>query len=70
MSLSGNKGRLVGLTRDLSLQWVETKNYWRDAKSEEFERRFMTELSSHINRAVTVLEQLEELSKKIRSDCE
>jgi hypothetical protein len=70
MSLSGNKGRLVGLTRDISLEWAETKNYWRDAKSEEFERRFMAELSAHVNRAVLVLEQMEELLKKVRSDCE
>jgi hypothetical protein len=70
MSMSGNKGRLVGLTRDISLEWAETKNYWRDAKSEEFERRFMSELSAHVNRAVLVLEQLEELLKKVRSDCE
>jgi hypothetical protein len=70
MSLSGNKGRLVGLTRDISLEWAETKNYWRDAKSEEFERRFMSELSVHVNRAVIVLEQMDELLKKVRSDCE
>ena len=70
MSMSGNKGRLVGLTRDILLEWDETKNYWRDAKSEEFERRFMSELSVHVNRAVIVLEQMDELLKKVRSDCE
>jgi hypothetical protein len=70
MSLSGNKGRLMGLTRDISLEWAETKNYWRDVKSEEFERRFMAELSAHVNRAVIVMEQMEELLKKVRSDCE
>jgi hypothetical protein len=70
MSLSGQKGRLIGLTRELSLNWAETKNHWRDAKSEEFERRFMTELSAQVNRTSIILEQLEELLKKVRSDCE
>jgi len=70
MSLSGNKGRLVGLTRDIALEWAETRNYWRDAKSEEFERRFMSELSVHVNRAVFVLEQMDELLKNVWSDCE
>jgi len=70
MSLSGNRGRLIGLTRDISLQWDETKNFWRDEKSDEFERKFMVELSGHVNRATMVLEQLEELLKKVRSDCE
>ena len=69
MSMSGNKGRLTGLTRDLSLQWEETKNHWHDAKSEEFERKYIVELSAHVNRAILVLEQLEELLKKVRSDC-
>ena len=70
MSMSGNKGRLVGLTRELLLQWNQTQNYWRDAKSGEFDRKFMAELSGHVNRTVVVLEQLEELLKKVRSDCE
>jgi hypothetical protein len=70
MNLSGNRGRLVGLTREISLQWDETKNSWRDAKSSEFEQRFMTELVAHTGRAVSVLEQLDKLLQKVRSDCE
>jgi hypothetical protein len=70
MNLSGNKGRLIGLTRDLSLRWAETKEHWRDAKSEEFEHRFMAELSANVNRTVMILDKLEELLKKVRSDCE
>jgi hypothetical protein len=30
----------------------------------------MVELSAHVNRATVVLEQLEELLKKVRSECE
>ena len=70
MNLSGNKSRLVGLTRDISLRWSETKNYWHDAKSEEFERRFMAELDASVNRAVLIVDKLDELLKKVRSDCE
>ncbi len=68
--MSGNQGRLIGLTRDILLEWTETKNYWNDAKSDEFERRFMSELSVHVNRAVLVLEQMDELLQKVRKDCE
>ena len=70
MNLSGNKGRLVGLTRDLSLRWAETREHWHDAKSEEFDRRFMAELSASVGRAVIILDKLDELLKKVRSDCE
>jgi len=70
MSMSGSKSRLAGLTRDLSLQWDETRQHWRDTKSDEFDRRFMSELSALVNRSVLVMEQLDELLLKIRSDCE
>lgn len=70
MNLSGNKGRLVGLTRDISLRWAETREHWRDAKGEEFERRYMVELGASVNRAVIILDKLDELLKKVRSDCE
>jgi hypothetical protein len=70
MSLSGSKSRLAGLTREINLQWAETKNFWRDAKSREFEQRYMTELFANMDHTSLVLEQLEELLKKVRSDCE
>ena len=70
MNLSGNKGRLVGLTRDISLRWADTRNYWRDAKSDEFDHRFMAELDAAVVRAVTILDKLDEVLKKVRSDCE
>ena len=70
MNLSGNKGRLVGLTRDISLRWAETKDHWRDARSEEFEHRFMAELAASVSRTVTIIDKLEELLKKVRNDCE
>ena len=70
MSLGGNKSRLVGVTKELKLKWDETKVYWRDAKSREFEHRYIQELLAHVDRTVTVIEKLDELLKKIRSDCE
>jgi hypothetical protein len=70
VSLAGNKGRLAALTRELSLQWAGTKNYWKDARSHEFERDYLDELFIGIDRTVTVIEKLDELLKKIRTDCE
>lgn len=70
MNLSGNKGRLAGLTREISLRWTETRAHWRDAKSEEFDRRFMQELSASVNRTVLIVEKLDEILQKVRNDCE
>ena len=68
MMASGN--RLAGITKELRAQWLETKSYWKDAKSVEFERRYMEELLASVDRAVTVIEQLDKLVTKIRKDCE
>ena len=70
MNLSGNKSRLVGLTREIMLRWGETKNSWRDARAEEFDHRFMAELDAQVNRTVLIVDKLDELLKKVRSECE
>jgi hypothetical protein len=70
MSLNGNKSRLTALTKNISLRWAETKDHWRDAKSAEFEQRFMQELFPRVNKASAAVEKLEELLNKIRKDCE
>jgi hypothetical protein len=70
MSLSANKGRLTGTARELSIQWEQTKNYWRDQKSAEFEKKYLDEMFVFVNKTVAAFEKLEELLKKVRSDCE
>jgi hypothetical protein len=70
MSLSSARGRLTGVTRDLSLKWDDTKNFWRDGKSAEFERRFMRELFAEVNQSLLAIEKLDELLRKVRSNCE
>ena len=70
MNLSGNKSRLLGVTKELSLRWAETRNYWRDAKSQEFDQKYMQELLARVDKAVTIIEKLDEVLKKVQSDCE
>jgi hypothetical protein len=68
--LSGSKNRLVAITKELSNRWDETKNYWRDAKSQEFEQRYMSELFANVDKTVTVMDKLNELLTKVKNDCE
>ena len=70
MNLSGSKSRLIAITKELSNRWEDTKNHWRDAKSQEFEQRYMAELFAHVDKTVTVMEKLDELLNKVRHDCE
>jgi hypothetical protein len=70
MSMVGSKSRLVGATKELSLKWEQTKNYWRDQKSMEFEHRFLQELFAGVDKTVLIVEKLDELLKKVHSECE
>ena len=70
MNLGGTKNRLVSLTKELAAQWGETKNHWWDAKTREFDRRYIVELIVNVDRAVTASEQLDEVLTKVRKDCE
>jgi hypothetical protein len=68
--VSANSARLDGLTKDLWVQWQQTRQYWRDAKADEFERKYMQELAAAVDKTVVVMEELDKLLAKIRKDCE
>ena len=70
MSMTASKARLESLTRELSNKWAQTKEYWRDAKSQEFEQRFINELLADVNRTVASIDELEKIITKARHDCE
>lgn len=68
--MSEGRNRLVSLTRELLNEWENTKQYWNDAKSAEFEKRFLDDLQSGVNAAVTNIESLERILSKIHDDCD
>lgn len=70
MSVNTGRGQLAALTKQLDSQWQQTKEYWRDAKSQEFDKKYMSELSSIMNCVVSHTEDLGKIIGKIRSDCE
>lgn len=69
MSLAANRARIGGLTQELLRQWQTTRETWLDAKSDEFERRYIDELRSAVNASSSALEQLERVLNKLRNDC-
>jgi hypothetical protein len=70
MSLRTNGTRLAMVTKELMTKWRETREYWKDAKSEEFEKKYMDELQASVDTAVIVIEKLDKIISKIRKDCE
>jgi hypothetical protein len=70
MNINSNGKLIMAATKDLWLRWGETKEHWQDAKSGEFEQRYLLELQSGVDRALPVFADLDKLISKIRSDCE
>jgi thymidylate synthase len=70
MSLRNNGNRLGMLTKELITKWRETREYWKDAKSGEFEKKYIDELQASVDSAVLIIDQLDKIINKIRKDCE
>ena len=68
--MTASKNRLMGLTKELRTEWEQTRQYWNDAKSLEFEKRFLEELMAGVNLAVTNIDALERVINQVRNDCE
>ena len=68
--MNSNGSRIEGVTRDLWNQWLQAKEYWQDAKSEEFQQKYLEELLGGVNKTVGVIEQLDKVITKIKRDCE
>ncbi len=70
MNVSGYGQILMGLTQQLTLRWEQTRESWKDAKSDEFERDHLNELFSATAKASEVFDQLDKILSKVRNDCE
>lgn len=70
MSSSGSGARLNALTKQLEGQWQQTRQAWSDAKAGEFEARFMRELTVVANLTCAGIDNLEQIFRKLRNDCE
>jgi hypothetical protein len=70
MSARLSAATLAQAAKDLTVEWEQTKYYWRDVKSQEFERMYLESLPHHVARAITVIEEIDLLLRKVRNDCE
>jgi hypothetical protein len=70
MNVSANGKVILGATRELARKWEQTKVYWKDSKAVEFERIYLAELFSDVERAMPILEELDRLITNVRNQCE
>jgi hypothetical protein len=68
--MNANGSRLEGVTKELWNEWLHTREFWQDAKSEEFQKKYLEELVSGVTKTVEVISQLDKLVSKIKKDCE
>jgi hypothetical protein len=61
--------RLSGVTKQLWQEWQQTKYHWRDAKSREFEEKYLSELVASVEKTVGFIEELDKLITRIKRDC-
>ena len=70
MNLRGSSSNLTQAVKDLALRWDETQKYWRDVKSQEFEKDFLQDLPNLAARAASVIEEVDGVLRKVKADCE
>jgi len=70
MSAKESGGNLVQALKELSLKWGEAKAHWRDAKMQHFEREYIEDLPDHVQRTMSVMQEIDTLLKRVRHDCE
>ncbi len=70
MNPRGSAASLGEAVKELSIEWQQTKSYWRDVKSMEFEKNYLDALPSYVARATTFMEEIDTLLRKVKTDCE
>jgi hypothetical protein len=70
MNILANRTRLLAVARELSAQWQDTREKWRDQNAVRFEREFLDEIVQGVNNTCTTINQLDQLIARIRKDCE
>ena len=61
---------LIQIARELNERWLATTVHWRDAKAQDFEKRYMEPVPSLVTKTSAAMNELEIILKKIRKDCE
>jgi len=70
MNTRASAANLVQAMKELSIEWDHARAHWRDVKSHEFEETYLEDLPNQVTKALSVMEEIDALLSKIRSDCE
>jgi hypothetical protein len=54
----------------LNIKWAETKAHWNDVKAQQFSREYVEAIPDHVQRTMSVMQEIDALIKRVRSQCE
>ena len=70
MSTKAAASNLGQTLKNFMVQWQDTRTYWRDAKSAEFEHKYLEKLPGYVQITRNVMEEMDGLLSKLKRDCE
>lgn len=70
MSARIGAANLEAAVNELAVHWQTTRGYWRDEKALDFERTYLAKLPQVVVRAKSIMEEMDQLLRKVRHDCE
>ncbi|MEZ0275032.1 MAG: hypothetical protein ACAH88_09015 [Roseimicrobium sp.] len=70
MSTKTSASNLAQTLKEFILRWQDTRTYWRDAKSAEFEHKYLEKLPGYVQTTRNVMEEMDVLLSKLKRDCE
>jgi hypothetical protein len=70
MSTRVSASNLAQALRELTVEWQQTKSSWRDQKSLEFQEHYLERLPHLVTHARNVMEEMDNLLRKVKNDCE
>lgn len=70
MSARASAVKLTKCTKQFLQSWDQVRNYWRDQKSRDFEKKYIGSLRDDVGTAAKVIEEIDKVLTKARRDCE
>ncbi|MBN1766295.1 MAG: hypothetical protein JW860_13630 [Sedimentisphaerales bacterium] len=69
MSVNEAYAKLNRASKDLFVEWSQTKSLWRDKTCRQFEKQFIEPLERELLKSGQALEQIDAVLQRIQHEC-
>ena len=70
MSLQSSRAKIQRLTKDLMVQWNQTKTLWNDPVSRRFETEYLLPLDRAVTASAEAMDSMHEIVSRAKRDCD